>query len=193
PVVSPTQPTKIRAIPKAIRPAAAAPVPVAAPLPHETSSPWTELTSDTDAPSAQAEDTMKGSGRRLRRREGGKKESRWNDRVFRRSVIMGAVAALLILSAVGVYFLFIRDTTQKPTPGKSHVENNGNTQVTPDKPAVKTGVIYVSKSKAEPGDLDSLEAAIARATSGDRIVVRDQEVYEERLEILASKGKRGIS
>jgi hypothetical protein len=71
--------------------------------------------------------------------------------------------------------------------------------VSPEKPGgpapVKTTTLYVSKGKVEPGDLDTITAALRKATAGDKIVIRDQEVYEEQLLISPANGlgKSGVS
>jgi serine/threonine protein kinase len=196
-IVSPTQPTKIRPSPKIPAQRPAAPASTAAPAsPVIESSPWTELTSDTDAHSAQAQDTMKNSGRRLRRREAAMK-SRWSDPGFRRTAIIAGViggGVLLILSCVGIYYLFIRETPHPISPLGSGGGGTTATQPVPEKPGTKSGVIYVSKNKLDPNDVDTLAAAISKASAtGGRIVVRDQEVYEERLDILGAQVRRGLS
>jgi serine/threonine protein kinase len=156
--------------------------------PLEDVSPFQSFNDTTD-PSNFSEDTVR-SGRRKRRGDILPAGSKWQDPVYRRNaIIVGAVAGsvlLLALVAVIVYFGFIRGTSD-PSSGGLEGETRS------DRPGVKPGVIHVSKRKVEAGDLESITEALQRANAGDRIIIRDTEVYEERIEILAGTGKRGIS
>jgi hypothetical protein len=63
----------------------------------------------------------------------------------------------------------------------------------PEAPASRTH--FVSKTKVDAGDFGTIAEALANAESGDRIVVRDTEIYEESLVVTSSAGvsKRDLS
>jgi hypothetical protein len=139
---------------------------------------------DTGTPLALEEDTLR-SGRRPRTR---RSHSNLLAKlpVSRRTLLIGAAicGGLLLMAAVAA--IVITNSLSKRASSVSPVGPG---------PATARGVLYVSKSRVEPGDYATIREAIEKAGPGDRIVVRDQEVYEENLWITPATGlsKHGLT
>ena len=85
------------------------------------------------------------------------------------------VAGVLVLVGAGVgtaFFIWSSkgEPSASPTPTSSGPTNSANGRTW-----------YVAKADPQEGDLPSINEALERAEEGDRIVIRDQEVYEEQI------------
>ncbi|MCS6976198.1 MAG: protein kinase [Gemmatales bacterium] len=157
---------------------------------------WSEV-ADTGEPTARSADTVRSRTRVPRPTKAGKASwsvgSLWSgaSSQTRYLLLIGGVAGMLLLLA-GV-LLFSLYGSRKPTrPGAE----KATVPTTPPEPVPtpQRNTLFVSKTKVSPDDFQSLQEALLRAAPGDRILVRDQEIYEESLVINLANGlgKRNI-
>lgn len=146
---------------------------------------WTAVT-DTSEPSALADDTLKTSPQPTSRKS--RKELLEKLGLSRRLlIILGAcVGGLLVVGAGTLLVLALLN--------RGGVSDGRTSPQPPPPPPPDRNTLYVSKTKVGPKDFPSIREALERAESGDHIIVRDRETYDETLVLTPASGlgKRGV-
>jgi serine/threonine protein kinase len=146
--------------PPRIEPAAVAPPPLVEPAEEEENPPWESLSTDTDDLTAQADTTPRGSSPSSRRRPRSPATlALFHDRrYFLIAAIGGGIVAALFL---GLLLYFLLRSGNPPLSGRSTEPQRAPLEVSAN------------------GEIKTLAAALQRAKTGDRIVVRSdlQELF----------------
>jgi serine/threonine protein kinase len=142
---------------------------------------WAQV-ADTGHPSDRSTDTVPS---RTRTSHFGRSRtlawSQWSRRT-RILVLAGTAAGGAVLLALAVVLLaFALRRGEPPTRAKAPPAT-----VAPAPPPRNT--LFVSKSRVAASDYTTLREALERAIPGDRILIRDQEVYEESLVVTPASG-----
>ncbi len=114
---------------------------------------------------------LDGGSKRLHSRQKSSRSSRSGPKWLWAAVIGGVVA-------LGVAIGIIIWATRDPKPAETQPSST-----TPKQVDATPQVWYVSKSGSTPNDVGSITAALRKAKSGDRIVVRSGEICEEKLDL----------
>lgn len=149
---------------------------------------WSDV-ADTGEPTARSTDTVRSRTRVPRSPKSGRGlGSVWMKTSRRTRLIVLIAAAAGFLLAVATVLLVSLYGGRKPAKAVPEKSPKPPAAASDSAALPARNTLYVSKSKVAPDDFESIAEALLRAAPGDRILVRDQEVYEESLVINLANG-----